>query len=380
MTVFKYFFKILKSYRVTLIMYTVILVVFAIFSLQTAPSTSQFAVTKPAVVVLNEDGNSPSSTHLLRYIEQNATIKQVEKDLLDDSLFYRDVHLVVTIPKGYDEWLQQGNQPEIKIQSSLDADASYLEMLLSSYLKTVHFYQQAGISQEDLYEKIDLVLEEQSQVQMMSSTDTNALEKATFFYNFANYSILAGCIFIVAMVLYTFNEEKIRKRNLISATSQNSLNRSLYFGNAVFVIFLWLLYVGISFVLVGKIMWSTAGLWYIVNSFVFNLCALSLGFLIGNLIHNKEAINGIVNVIALGSSFLCGCFVPREFLPPAILNFSRILPSFWYTENNQLIQEIEQFNWNTIFPLLQNMGIVLAFSIFFFVLTNWMMKKKRKFC
>ena len=45
------------------------------------------------------------------------------------------------------------------------------------------------------------------------------------------------------------------------------------------------------------------------------LCAISIAFLIGNLLNNKEAINGIVNVVALGSSFFQYTQNPVQWAP-----------------------------------------------------------------
>ena len=39
-------------------------------------------------------------------------------------------------------------------------------------------------------------------------------------------------------------------------------------------------------------MFSIQGLIYIINSFVFTLCALTIAFLVGSIINNKNAMNG----------------------------------------------------------------------------------------
>ena len=59
-------------------------------------------------------------------------------------------------------------------------------------------------------------------------------------------------------------------------------------------------------------MFSIHGIFYLINSFIFSICATTIALFIGNIVSNKNAISGIVNVIALGSSFLCGAFVPME--------------------------------------------------------------------
>lgn len=80
-------------------------------------------------------------------------------------------------------------------------------------------------------------------------------------------------------------------------------NRYLLLANTLFAICLWAIYVILSFILVGNVMFTLNGLMYIINSFIFTICAVTIAFLIGNLVKNKEAINGIVNVVALRFMF-----------------------------------------------------------------------------
>ena len=97
------------------------------------------------------------------------------------------------------------------------------------------------------------------------------------------------------------------------------------------------------------------------------MCALTIAFLIATIVNNKNAINGIVNVIALGSSFLCGAFVPVEWLP-----------KYWYIQTNELLKTIEVFNIQTLMPVFINMGVIVLFSLLFITLTNIFSKKKRR--
>ena len=106
------------------------------------------------------------------------------------------------------------------------------------------------------------------------------------------------------------------------------------------------------------------------------MCALTIAFLIATIINNKNAINGIVNVIALGSSFLCGAFVPVEWLPKSVLTIAHMIPTYWYIQTNELMKTIEEFNIETLMPVFINMGVIILFSISFIILTNIFSKKK----
>ena len=126
-------------------------------------------------------------------------------------------------------------------------------------------------------------------------------------------------------------------------------------------------------------MFSMHALVCIVNSFIFMIVALVVAVLIGNVVNNKNAINGIVNVIALGSSFLCGAFVPVEFMPESVVKLSKILPSYYYINSNEIVKTLEEVNLNTLEPVIKNMVIMVIFIIGFIIINNIVTKRKRKY-
>ena len=141
---------------------------------------------------------------------------------------------------------------------------------------------------------------------------------------------------------------------------------------------LWVLYVIISFIALKDIMISKTGLIYILNSFVFTICVTALSFLLGTLINNKDALSGIANVISLGSSFLCGAFVPVQWLPDFVIKVAHVIPTYYYIDNNERLVIIEKFTSETMKPILNNILIMIGFTILFIILTNIISKKKRK--
>ena len=208
--------------------------------------------------------------------------------------------------------------------------------------------------------------------------DSDSLNKAALYFNFSNYCLVAGCVFVICMILTSFKSDHIRKRTIISSLNYKKYNRQLLLSNGVFTFVLWLFYIVLSILLVGNAMFTLHGLLYMLNSFVFAFCSLCLAFLIANLVKNKEAINGIVNVLALGSSFLCGAFVPMEMLPEGVLKAAHVLPSYWFIKNNETLKTLETLNTDTLQPIFINMLVIFAFSCLFIIISNIIAKKKRK--
>lgn len=380
MTVFKTFLKVLNKSKVPIIMYTVFLIGFGGFNMQTSDNNTSFVASKPDILIINKDEEEGITKNLVNYIGNNSNIIEIEEnqEAVEDALFYRDVNYIIYIPENYRQDFLGGKNPEIQIKSTGDYQSSLASMMLEKYIRVAKIYNNSVNSEEELIEKINTTLEKQTEVEITSKLDTNQLAKATFYYNFANYSILAGCVYVICLILSSFKDEKIAKRTIISSMSYKSYNRKLLLSNSIFAIILWIIYVILSFILVGDVIFTEHGLVYIVNSFIFTVCAVTIAFLIGNLVTNKNAINGIINVVALGSSFLCGAFVPMEWLPDFVLKIAHILPSYYYIKNNEILKNLEIINFETTQEIIINMGIILIFAIGFTILTNIVSKRKRK--
>lgn len=380
MIVFKTFLKVLNKCKTPIIMYTVFLIFFGGFRLQTEDNSTNFVATKPDVFIVNYDESVGITKSLIEYMEKTSNIISIKEteEAMNDALFYRDVSYIIEIPKNYRNDFLSSKNPKIEVKKTGDYEASLAEMQLERYLHLASLYHESGMSEEDIIKNIEDTLAKEVEVEITSKLDTSRLKKATSYYNFANYCILAGGIYVICLILSSFRNEAIQKRTIISSMNIKEYNLKLLLSNSLFAFVLWAFYVGLSFILLGDIMFSIQGVYYMFNSFLFTFCAVTIAFLIGNLVHNKNAINGIVNVIALGSSFLCGAFVPMEFLPETVLNSSKVLPSYWYIKTNELLSELEVLTSDTIKPILVNMGVLILFSCLFIILTNLVSKRKRK--
>lgn len=377
MIVFKTYLKILNKCKLPILLYTVILIFFAGFNIKNNNQDMSFTASKPDIFIVNHDKNTQLTNHLVAYLKENSNVKDIEENKIDDALFYRDVNYVIIIPKHFSENFLNHQNPQIEIKSTGDYMASLAERLLNRYLKIAEVYNENS-REEELVKNIDITLKKSVDIEMTSKLDTTHLEKAATYYNFSNYCIIAGCIYVVCLILSSFKNEQIHKRTMISSMSMKKINRRLLLSNSLFAFLLCLFYCLLSVVLVGKVMFTMNGLFFMLNTFLFTFCILTLAFLLGNLIRDKNAINGIINVIALGSSFLCGSFVPMKMLPSFVLKFAHILPSYYFIKNNELLKTLETFNGNTLKPIFINMGVILLFAIAFILLTNLISNKKRR--
>ncbi len=380
MTVFSTILKILNKLKGMLILYTVMLVSITAINQTSGNKVTNFEESKPDMLIVNNDSKNDITDGFAYYIKKHANIKDIDtsnQDKINDAIFYRDVNFVIYIPENFGRDLKEGKEPSLKYKATGDEYAAYSRMLVEKYIKTVKTYKDY-YSGSQLIEKVNNIVGNDTKVQVKSSLDTSKMSTMTAYFNFLNYALLAGCVYCITMILASLKQENVRKRTIVSSFNYRKYNRIVLFSNAIVIVAMWMLYMILSLILFKDSMFTANGLAFVLNSLVFALCGLSIGFLIGNITTNKAAIGGIVNVVALGTSFLCGCFVPFEYMPDYVLKIAHILPTYYFVANNQLIKTIESFNMDTLKPIFINVGVVLAFTVVFVILSNYISKKKQR--
>ncbi|MDD3392153.1 MAG: ABC transporter permease [Bacilli bacterium] len=375
MIVFKTYLKIINKRKWPIILYTVLLIVFGSITISTSDDNINFVASKPDVLIVNND-DSALTRSLVNYLEENTNIiDTVKLDNVDDALFYREVNYVIYIPSDFETAFMNDDNPSITVKGSGDYYASFGEIILNRYLTVANTYLRLGYDKEDIISNTESVLSNKVDVSLINETDTTTLAKVTYYYNFTNYSILAGLIYAISIVMFSFNKKMICYRTEISSLNKTKYNSYLLLSNGAFALLLWFFYVLLSFIMLGSVMFSISGLLYMINSFFFVFFALTLALLLGKLKLDKNAVGGIINVIALGSSFLCGAFVPAAYLPDMVLKIAHVLPSYYFINNNELIKDIVTFDFGSLLPFVINILIMIGFSVIVILLTNGIGKK-----
>ena len=379
MTVFKAFWKVIKKYKGTIILYTVMLVLFGGLNMTSNNISTTFVDSKPDILIVNNDEEIGLTKNLVDYLKNNANVVDVEKDedAINDSLFYREVNYVIYIPKNYREDILNGLDPEIEIKTTEDYESGLAEILLSRYLKVQKIYSNNIEDESELISLINENMNIKTNVELMSKVDTTKTSKIARYFNFASYSIMAVVIYIICLVLSSFREKNVNKRNIVSSMNYKKQNRLILYASISYGVIIFILYVLLGIIILGTDILNLRGFIYILNTLLFTFCSLTIALFISTAINNKNAINGIVNVVALGSAFLCGAFVPAQWLPKSVLTLAHILPSYWYINSNDLLANLEVINITTLNRIFINMAVVIGFSLLFIVLNNIASKKKR---
>lgn len=379
MIVFNTYLKVIKKYIGTIILYTMMLVIFGSVNYISNESENNYVSNKPNILIVNNDSYTGITKNLIDYMYDNSNKIEVinSEEEIDDALFYRNINYVIYIPKGYRGDVLRGKDVSINIKSNLNYDASLGEMLLTRYLRVQSIYLKYYTNEEDIIRNINNNLSYSSDINVVSKVDSESISKVSRFYNFASYSIMAVIIYIICLVISSFNKDTIKKRTIVSSMPYKRYNKYIFLSSLVYALSIWIIYIIIGVIMFSDVMLSLRGVIYIFNTLVYIITALSLSLLISNLVNSKGAISGIVNVVSLGQAFLCGAFIPFQYMDKNILKYSKILPAYYYNINNDLISTIEIVDINSIKDIIINDIILVCFIFIFIIINNIVSKRKR---
>ncbi len=376
MTIFKTYWKIVKKNIGIIILYTVMLLVFGTMNLKANKNSFEFISSKPDIIIVN-NSSGIITDNLISYLKTNANVKNItnENDI-DDAVFFRDANYVIYIPKEFENKIENGKEFNIDIKTNNSYDSYIASELLNRYLDVFSKYMNLYNDKILAIQKLDNTLNKKASVVIESKTNLNS--KTSLFYNFSSYSIMAIVIYIICLVLSSFNDEKISKRTNVSGVNYKTFNNYLYISSFTFTFIIFIVYLILSFLILKSSILNINGILYSLNMFIFFIVSFTMAILISNLVKSKGAISGVVNVISLGSAFLCGAFIPVKYMPSFALKIAHIFPTFYFIDNNEYIASIQNFDKASYEFVLKNFIIMIVFIIFFLILNTLVTRFKRK--
>ena len=376
MTVFKTYWKIVKKNIGIIILYTVMLLVFGTMNLKTNKNSFEYVSSKPDIIIVN-NSSGIITDNLISYLKTNANVKNITDETdIDDAIFFRDANYVIYIPKEFENKLESGKEVNIDIKTNNSYDSYIASELLNKYLDVFSKYMNLYNDKVLAIQKLDNTLNKKAGVVIENKTNLNS--KTSLFYNFSSYSIMAIVIYIICLVLSSFNDEKISKRTNVSGMNYKTFNNYLYISSFTFTFIIFIVYLILSFLILKSNILNINGFLYSLNMFIFFIVSFTMAILISNLVKSKGAISGVVNVISLGSAFLCGAFIPVKYMPSFALKIAHIFPTFYFIDNNEYFASLQNFDKASYEFVLKNFIIMILFIIFFLILNTLLTRFKRK--
>lgn len=364
----KTFFKIVKSLALTLGIYLGIFIgITAInINMNSDEDENGYTNTKVNVAIIDHD-QSALSKGLSQFLGDNAEVKKIiqTETGMEDALFQRVAEYIIIIPENYQQDLLNNKDTTLTSKEVPGAySAVFAKNLVSQYLSTFDTYRKS-LENTDINEIIKMTNESvKTSVDVkLTSKPKSTFNLAESSFRFGVYSLISCIILGVGEILAIFFRKEIADRINVSPLHNFKKNLIFILFSLVFTLFIWLINIIVDVFLLGSDMFTINGFMRSMNFLVLSLVAMAIGFIVSALVSSRNGRNGIANVVALGSSFICGVFVPLEFLNKSVVKIATFNPVYWYVKANEKINELTSFNSGEMNKVLQCMGIQMLFMI-----------------
>lgn len=345
----------------------------------TSQAESLYKDTAIPIAVIDRD-ESELSKALTAYLGERHNIVELADDTeaLQDALFYRDVEYVLFVPEGFEaDFIKDAGSASLEnVKLPDSASGVYLDNQLDRYLSTSDTYLQAGYTLTDALTNTVADLQADTAVEIAGGTE-ETVTGVVYYFHIMPYILLSIISSVLGPMLIAFNREALLRRTESSSLKLRERNTQIALGCTVSALLMWAILIVTGIVIYREDMFTSASALRLVNSLVFLAVSTCIGFLIGQLVKNTNALSAVTNVVGLGMSFLCGIFVGQNLLGEGVLTVARFLPAYWYVRNNDLLISEAGLNASDMSIFGEGILIQLGFAAAIFAVALVVSRQKK---
>ncbi len=380
MAVFKAYMKIARKNIWMILLYLGIFFCVTILFQRFVPEGAEgYTAESVPVGIVDEDGGEAAES-LINYIGRtNETILlEDDRESLQEDLFYRNVGYIVRIPEGFMEKCILGEEKIEAVTVPGTYAGYYVDQQVNSYMVYARSYAAAGFTETEIASA--MAHRDKAEVTLVDfSGNAGQVPAYTFYYRYLPYLLLSVLGYVMGYILMGFRRGSLPQRMRASAVPERRQSVEGLAASLVIALALWGIGVAASVVMYGQDIYESGKLiWYLLNSLVMMLTALSLAYLVGTLVKSSNALSGIVNIISLGMCFVCGVFVEISYLSAGVRKAAQFLPVYWYETVNTLLTDHGTVAGSTRTAVLSGIGIQIIFAIAFVCVTLAVAKRSRR--
>lgn len=338
-----------------------------------------FQKTSVDIAVANQD-DSILSHSLTDYLKTIHNVSEISSDpsVMQEELYYRNAEYIVQIPENfYETCIVQGNPISVtKVPGSYTS--FYVDQQINAWLNNIRTYIASGFSQKEAA-KAALVQPAVNVSMYQDEATTTETPGYTYYFRYVPYLFLAVLCYSMGYILLAFQKEDIQKRMQASAVSIRRQNLEGLLAMFTMGLGLWLIaIVGSLIMYQQKLLSSSVLVYYLLNTFLMMIVALSLSYLLGLFVKNSNMLNGISNIVSLGMCFLSGVFVPMSIMDKKVLKIAQFLPVYWYENVNETLSQYHIISGDVAVDIWKSMGIQLVFALAILAMILAVSKYKRQ--
>ena len=346
---FKAFFKTVYETKSTILIYFMVFLLFAVIVAKNEeknPIMGDFQEKSFSIVVIDND-HSVASEKLYNFLSETQDIKDIgmtDLKKLNDQAKFDMIDYVLIINEGYEDKIKSGNlEGALSYENGESMGAAYaLSNICQTWTNNAAIFVAEGDSIETATDAATKIATD------VNAADIRIVERivndtesdySNYFFKMGAYALAMTVTMSLGVTFARFKEEDVEHRITVSPYSYRKRKIELFLGSLVFC-----LIVAVAIVIVGIFMYGaeigfTKLVLYFINLFIVSVVFLSLAMLMETFTHNFSIMNMVGNMLILPQCFLCGMFITRDILSPAVVNFSKCLPFYWYVDAVDLVSK-----------------------------------------
>ena len=380
MPLYKAFIKIFLRRLPSIIAYFVIFAVIAFIMGSSGEKQSGFEATKLRVAVFDMD-DTESSRALIKFISDNHKLVGGLNDreqTLQDNLYYGIIDYAITIDEGFEGKLNAGEFDGLitTCKSQGSYGTTFLDSQLEQYFKLVSVRISSGDDAPQACIRANALSREHVKVKIAEASG-GSTSKFGYFTQYLAYIFICVTIMGVTPCLMRLQAEDLRKRVICSPVPPASRTVQMTLGSFTIIGGIWLAFMMLAASAYGSEMFTRNGLLCILNSLCYIIMAAGITLVVSQFSVSDNVLSMISNVISLGMSFLCGVFVPQQYLGSGVLKAAHALPAYWYIRANDMLCGFSEKPFSMSLYITCT-GVQLGFAAALFIAAGVISAKKKR--
>ena len=349
MQLYKNFFKLIKANRFSIMLYTGIMIVFALCMIFSAPyqidkneanAEEKSADYKNLGVLFRDNDNSELSKGIRTLLATYGSVEdntESSEESINDILYFNIADYFIEVPEGFQKRIDEGEEVSLDYNSHSQVSGKTFSFVsdVDSFVNVYRSYRAMGLDAKTAVEKsLEMSSSEVKFGVVTEKKDalhTNANEYALYMILlYFTYSALCILCCTVGASIISGNKKEIANRIGAAPVKPGQHTWVQMGGLMTFASALVLFFVIFSYLYAGSSDMMTKYGWAVILNLIttaFYLCGFTL--MVSNFNLNVSSLNLICNSLGLSMCFLCGIFVPFYVLSTSVQNFAHILPFFW---------------------------------------------------
>ena len=397
MQLYKNFFKLLKANKVSVLIATIIMVIYAVAMILSAPAivdkTEETASEKSVDyknlgVLFRDNDNSELSRGVRTLIDKYGSVEDTtaSEERINDILYFSISDYYIEVPENFQQRIDAGEEVSLDYQSHSQVSGKTFSFVndIDSFVNIYRSYRAMGMDDTSSVAKaLETTISEVTfgvVTEKKEAQHNNARE-------YAVYMILMYFCFIclwllgmsIASVIIAANKKEVSQRIEAAPVKPTEKTWSQMAGLLTCAIALVAIYTIFSFLYAGSSdMMSKYG-WVVVLNLITTTFYIS-GFtlMISCFRLNAGTLSLICNSVGLSMSFLCGIFVPFYFLSKGVQTFAHFLPFFWSAKVFNTVYSGSGMNYTfSTGAILSSFGVQILFGLAF-IMISMVIKKAQQ--